>query len=148
MALPHRLKLDAGRDKLVLRRAFESSWPASVRARPKQGFGAPVRAWLQRPGFAELVEAYLESPSSRIFDLVDFAGTRDFVARRDYPCWILLALATWLEPPSADAPERTYSAPKPIGAKPRSSVAISSAMVKQSCTSASWISWGLTSAWP
>jgi asparagine synthase (glutamine-hydrolysing) len=101
IALPHRLKLRSGRDKILLREAFASSWPASVRSRPKQGFGAPVRSWLRRPRFDELVEAYLDDPSSRVFDLVDFAGSRRFVAQRSYACWILLVLATWLEPPAA-----------------------------------------------
>jgi asparagine synthase (glutamine-hydrolysing) len=101
IALPHRLKLHGSRDKVLLREAFASSWPPSVRKRPKQGFGAPVRAWLKRPRFDELVAAYLDDPSSRVFDLVDFAGSRRYVAQRGYPCWILLVLATWLETPAA-----------------------------------------------
>ena len=52
----------------------------------------------QRPGFGELVEAYLETPTSRVFDWIDYAGSRRFVAERGYACWILLVLASWLEP--------------------------------------------------
>lgn len=97
IGLPHRLKLDGRRDKILLREAFARTWPARVRNRPKQGFGAPVHAWLRRPRFDELVRDHLDDPRSPLFDLVDFAGSRPYVAGRGYACWILLVLATWLE---------------------------------------------------
>ena len=48
ISLPSKLKIDFERDKLILREVFEDRWPQSVRCRSKQGFGAPVHAWLKK----------------------------------------------------------------------------------------------------
>jgi len=55
IALPARLKVDTDVDKRILRRAFESSWPETIRSRHKQGFGAPMADWLASASVAELV---------------------------------------------------------------------------------------------
>ena len=41
-----RHKVDATREKLLLRRAFRDLWPDSVANRAKQGFGSPMAHWL------------------------------------------------------------------------------------------------------
>lgn len=97
LALPARLKLTSAEDKLILHRAFESSWPASVRQRDKQGFGAPVQEWLKRDGVCQLKQQYLNDPRQKLFELLPFEHTRAAVQRDDYRTWILLVLALWLE---------------------------------------------------
>ncbi|HET9221561.1 MAG TPA: asparagine synthase (glutamine-hydrolyzing) [Roseiflexaceae bacterium] len=97
VSLPYRLKITPREDKLILRRAFEASWPASVRARGKQGFGAPVQEWLTRPSVRALKQQYLDDPGQKLFGLLPFELTRAAAQRDDYRTWILLVLALWLD---------------------------------------------------
>jgi asparagine synthase (glutamine-hydrolysing) len=97
VALPYRLKITSIADKLILRRAFEASWPASVRARGKQGFGAPVQEWLKRAPVRALKQQYLDDPRQKLFTLLPFEQTRAAAQRDDYRTWILLVLALWLD---------------------------------------------------
>jgi asparagine synthase (glutamine-hydrolysing) len=97
ISLPIRLKIAPDRDKLILRRAFEAAWPEQVRARAKQGFGAPVREWLARPPVSALKAQYLDDPRQKLFELLPFEHTRDAARRGDYRTWILLVLALWLD---------------------------------------------------
>jgi asparagine synthase (glutamine-hydrolysing) len=97
IALPLRYKMDPGGDKLILRQAFGHLWPERVRARGKQGFGAPVSEWLARPQVRRLVETRLNDPQHPLFALLPFATTRVAVERRNTQTWILLTLALWLE---------------------------------------------------
>ena len=95
ISLPTTLKIDSPADKIVLRQAMNDRLPASVLARPKQGFGAPVDDWLQRS--PDLITTYLDDPNQRIFDVIPFAATRELTARGDYLTWILLVFAMWAE---------------------------------------------------
>jgi len=97
LTLPARLKITSREDKLILHRAFEANWPASVRRRSKQGFGAPVQQWLKREGLQALKHEYLDDPRQKLFDLLPFEQTRWAVQRDDYRTWILLVLALWLD---------------------------------------------------
>lgn len=49
LRLPPAMKTDAAETKRVLRRVLARHVPPSSFERPKQGFGAPVRAWLRGP---------------------------------------------------------------------------------------------------
>lgn len=104
ISLPVRMKVTADEDKWILRRAFEEAWPPSVRARGKQGFGAPVREWLGRESVRALKQAYLEPRTRRVFDLLPFETVRDLAARDDYKTWALLVLAVWLEEHPCELP--------------------------------------------
>jgi asparagine synthase (glutamine-hydrolysing) len=46
--LPDRLRMRWGRGKLLLRRAMKGLLPASILARGKMGFGAPLGAWFRK----------------------------------------------------------------------------------------------------
>src|SRR5207247_6236169 len=46
--LPARLRFKGDSLKYFLRQACDDLWPESVRARPKQGFGAPIWSWMKR----------------------------------------------------------------------------------------------------
>lgn len=98
ISLPATLKISGDTDKLVLRTAFANDWPAPVRNRKKQGFGAPVKEWLARPDMQELVGELLRNANSRIFEYCDFAGTTRFLDRSsEMQTWLLLNLAAWLQ---------------------------------------------------
>ncbi|HUO07625.1 MAG TPA: asparagine synthase (glutamine-hydrolyzing) [Phycisphaerae bacterium] len=97
ISLPARLKVDDAESKIILRRAFSDLWPASVKNRSKQGFGAPVAGWLQRPDVAALAAPRLHDPHHPLFQLIPFDACRIAVERRNFQAWALLVLALWLE---------------------------------------------------
>ncbi|MBI3543220.1 MAG: asparagine synthase C-terminal domain-containing protein, partial [Deltaproteobacteria bacterium] len=97
LKLPLGYKMDAKSDKKILRDAFSSDWPESVRGRGKQGFGAPVEKWLKGDGVRALKREYLENPSRRIYSHIPFEAACSFVERDNYQTWALLALSLWFE---------------------------------------------------
>jgi len=48
-SLPVRLRVRAGRQKYILKKAFEGTLPSSILDRPKQGFIVPEAPWLRDP---------------------------------------------------------------------------------------------------
>jgi asparagine synthase (glutamine-hydrolysing) len=81
--------------KRTLRAACEDLWPESVRGRGKQGFGAPVRHWLQQPAVVALWERVTRDDSPLLFLL---PGLRDVMNElRPQRKWTLLCLGLWLE---------------------------------------------------
>lgn len=97
IGLPVSLKIDEKGDKRLLHEAMANMWPTSLRTRGKQGFGAPVQAWIKRSDLKELKECYLNDRYQPLFRLLPFERTREFIARDDYLTWILLVLAVWLD---------------------------------------------------
>jgi asparagine synthase (glutamine-hydrolysing) len=97
ISLPSRLKINSHADKLILRQACEHLWPASVRRRGKQGFGAPVHEWLRRPELRPLKENYLNDQRRRLYSVLPFEATRPFIRRDDARTWVLLVLSLWME---------------------------------------------------
>jgi asparagine synthase (glutamine-hydrolysing) len=96
LALPSSLKVSPQADKILLRKAFERDWPASVRGRSKQGFGAPVGQWLAMPRVKELDHALLRTRSSPLFDFLEFDGAQAVLNGVPvYLHWSMLALAVW-----------------------------------------------------
>ncbi|HSQ49872.1 MAG TPA: asparagine synthase (glutamine-hydrolyzing) [Nitrospiraceae bacterium] len=94
---PVKFKINGRTDKLLLREALSHAWPASVRRRGKQGFGAPITEWLKRDDVTKLKKEYLDNPKTKVFSVLPFEHTRDFVDRDDYLTWILLVLAVWMD---------------------------------------------------
>jgi asparagine synthase (glutamine-hydrolysing) len=97
IALPSRLKINRESDKLILRKAYGHAWPGSIRARGKQGFGAPVSQWLKRESVRALKQSHLSDPGRKIFEVISFEHSRRIVQQDDYQTWILLVLAMWME---------------------------------------------------
>lgn len=100
ISLPYRLKIDSKEEKIIMRRAFEDSWPEPIRTRSKLGFGAPVHIWLKKPKMQELIDRYLNDPQKKIFSYVSFVESRKYINRKnyaDYKVWILLNLSIWME---------------------------------------------------
>lgn len=96
ISLPHRLKLDGRTDKILLREACRRDWPPALLDRGKQGFGAPVQAWLQRPPFRELLNTYLGDPNQPVHALLGNAFVQRVAQRENDGAWALLMLAVWL----------------------------------------------------
>lgn len=97
ISLPHTLKINSAEDKIILRRAFSEAWSPSVRNRSKQGFGAPVSAWMNRPDMKLLLADYLTDRTKKIFNLFDARTVEKVTSESSYRTWIFLVLSVWLE---------------------------------------------------
>lgn len=95
LSLPLHHNVDGEREKVLLRSAFEELWPEAVRRRPKQGFGAPLAAWLRAPDVRSLKQDLLADRRSPLFDLLEFEGVQRWVDTDDQRTWNLLAVALW-----------------------------------------------------
>lgn len=101
LSLPEEVKVGSGAPKAVLKAALAGIVPQAVLDRPKQGFGAPMGAWLRESFGLKAREWVLDSPlmdeagfrKSRIERL--FAEHRSGVKDRSVQLWILTNLALW-----------------------------------------------------
>jgi len=107
LSLPDTLKVDLDREKILLRQAYAPMWTPEVRARPKQGFGGPMAAWLRTPGMSELKRDFLEDRAQKIFSVLDFEGVQNFVGRNTQQTWSLLVLALWMGGHACSLPARS-----------------------------------------
>jgi asparagine synthase (glutamine-hydrolysing) len=99
--IPSGLKLHGRRRKYVFKRSQEGILPREIIWRPKAGFGAPIRAWLERD-LAPLVDDLLSEDALRSRGLVDPAAVKrlwdDNVAGRadnSLRIYALLCLELW-----------------------------------------------------
>ena len=97
LSLPYRLKVSTHEDKIILRQAFAAQWPAPIRSRSKQGFGAPLARWFQDSAIRELERCFLQDPGAPIYELISYRGTQQILRRNHLmQRWTLLVLAVWL----------------------------------------------------
>lgn len=95
LSLPHEMRFKGGRLKYLMRQAFAERWPPAIRARSKQGFGAPVDHWMRQPQVARMWHRVC-SPASALCALLP--GTpRVAPTLRPQRQWTLLCLGLWLE---------------------------------------------------
>ena len=81
--------------KCLLRASCEDLWPESVRSRGKQGFGAPVRDWLQQPAVGAMWDR-VTRPGGGLVSLLP--GLPAVIpSLRPQRKWNLLCLGLWLE---------------------------------------------------
>lgn len=97
LSLPSILKINSIEDKVILRKAFSAAWTPAVQKRAKQGFGAPVSAWMQRDDMKPLLSEYLANRSKKIFGLFDSRLIHKVAREKSYRTWIFLVLSIWLE---------------------------------------------------
>ena len=97
LSLPDSLKIDDRTEKLLLRRAYETSWTPEVRAKPKQGFGSPMSVWLQSAALRELKHDTLGDRRHRLFNVLDFEAVQPYIEQNNQQTWSLLVLALWME---------------------------------------------------
>ena len=101
--IPADLKLRGWQTKYILKRALRGQLPAAILARRKQGFGAPIGAWLRGPLRRALEERLAPDRVSRL-GLFDPAATSRLVVehvegRTDHRklLWALMMLDAWCE---------------------------------------------------
>lgn len=96
LSLPYRLKVSTREDKIILRQAFAAQWPAPIRSRSKQGFGAPLARWFPDSAIRELERCFLRDPGAPIYELISYRGTQQILQRNNLmQRWTLLVLAVW-----------------------------------------------------
>lgn len=81
--------------KRLLRRACGHLWPQRIGSRPKQGFGAPVRQWIEQPAVAHMLRRVM-SPTSALVSLLPGLPAAQGTLRPQRK-WSLLCLGLWLE---------------------------------------------------
>jgi asparagine synthase (glutamine-hydrolysing) len=101
-SLPNRLRMKWGKGKLLLRSAMKDILPASILARGKMGFGAPLGVWF-RGDLQPLVRERLLPRASPIYQYLRPEPVADLVARHmaeaadlSPQIWSLLTLESWL----------------------------------------------------
>ena len=95
LGLPASLRVDAARPKALLRSACEDLWPEVVRARGKQGFGAPIGRWIVRDDVRALETRVCRSSSALSALLPGVrAALPEMTAQQR---WTILCLGLWLE---------------------------------------------------
>jgi len=100
--LPAEYKIDGRRGKVLFKDAFGDLLPQDFFTRKKQGFGAPVFEWLQKPEVKKYVEEIF-SDSPRIAKYLSVETARSYVEQLyagdrsvKYKVWLLVVLETWL----------------------------------------------------
>jgi asparagine synthase (glutamine-hydrolysing) len=103
LRMPPERQLDAGRQKLLLRRLAARHLPAALLDRPKRGFAVPLGRWLRRE-LAPFLERALADETSLTWRLYDrAAAARRFaehrMSRADHhkALWRLLVFHAWAE---------------------------------------------------
>jgi asparagine synthase (glutamine-hydrolysing) len=99
--LPPAYKTDGRRGKIILEKAFGDLLPAGFFTRKKQGFGAPVKNWLMKPEFKNLVDEWFKDP--RVGEFLNVDIVKKYIEHfyggdtaLQYKMWSLLALEAWL----------------------------------------------------
>jgi asparagine synthase (glutamine-hydrolysing) len=94
LKLPARLRFKGNQLKALLRESSAELWPEALRNRPKQGFGAPIRSWLQRPDVREKL-ARVCAARHPLATLLP--GVTTLSPRHPQRSWTVLCLGLWLE---------------------------------------------------
>jgi asparagine synthase (glutamine-hydrolysing) len=101
-SLPNRLRMKWGTGKLLLRHAMKDLLPASILARGKMGFGAPLGVWF-RGDLAPLVRERLLPATSPIYEYLRPEPVAELVSAHmahaadlSPQIWSLLTLESWL----------------------------------------------------
>ena len=103
-SLPGKFKTDQlGRAwKVCLKQAMSGILPDAILARPKWGFGAPVRAWMQK-GLDQTVQTLFRESAAARWELIYLPGVQDYIETpppgedrlRSQRLWTLLILELW-----------------------------------------------------
>lgn len=101
--IPSPWKIRKGESKWIFKQTYRSRLPASVLARPKQGFEMPIDAWLRGP-LRDLFESAVLDGRARVAALVDQLAVRKLYqahlrgsGRHGAVLWLLLVLARWAD---------------------------------------------------
>ena len=99
--LPDNYKTTRSQGKIILQKAFGDLLPERVFTRKKQGFGAPVKYWLQETPLRTMFADMLKDPHVSV--LLNIEAVRDYFDRfyngehaLSYKLWMLFALELWM----------------------------------------------------
>lgn len=70
ISLPSKFKFDQEATKKLLRKSYQQHWPEVIKKRKKQGFGAPVKSWLELPGMNKMKERILNDSNHKMLSLI------------------------------------------------------------------------------
>lgn len=100
-SIPEKFKQRRGEGKWVLKKAMEPYLPKDVIYRPKSGFGAPLRKWMQNE-LRELLRDYLSPLSINRRGIFDSGKVQNLISRNDtgeidvsYTLLSLLCIEIW-----------------------------------------------------
>ena len=108
--LPTEFKMNKGENKIILKDILSEIMPKEFVYRRKQGFGAPIKEWLNTPNIKNLVKQEL-GDKAHIYEFLNknavekiisnFYGNEDSLPKTDkstyYKIWILLCLELWMK---------------------------------------------------
>ena len=95
--LPWQLRFkDKDKIKFLLRHASQHLWTENIQKRNKQGFGAPIDAWLAREDVKPIVSRVLNS-NSPLRNLLKGLTPEIYSKAPSAQKWTFLCLALWLE---------------------------------------------------
>jgi asparagine synthase (glutamine-hydrolysing) len=97
IGLPEDYKISHNEDKILLRESFKQLWPPEIINRRKQGFGAPLREWMQQKEMRQLKTDTLSGKNARVYNWLDQKSASSFIQKDNYQSWIILTLALWME---------------------------------------------------
>lgn len=97
ISLPWQFKINESKQKLILRKQYEASWPKMLIERPKQGFGAPIDNWIEQPRFKELIVELLYNPNKEIYRLLNYRRVTELSRKAPAYLWQFLVLSSWME---------------------------------------------------
>lgn len=97
IALPESFKINSKQDKILMRESFKHLWTTNILNRKKQGFGAPVKQWLQQPKMQQLKDAFLLNKNNTIYRYINYNAAANIAHANNYQTWILLNLALWMQ---------------------------------------------------
>lgn len=99
--LPDAYKTSHTQGKIILEKAFGDMLPSTVFSRKKQGFGAPVKEWLNAEPIRSKLQEMLKDPRCASYVNVDVMRfySEDFYRGNEalgYKLWMLFALELWM----------------------------------------------------
>ena len=98
-SMPDGMKLRAGQNKYLFKKAMRGIVPDEILERPKQGFGAPLQDWFNEPDVASFVQSALLSKQALARPWVNPVATERMaraMQQESYTrLWALLTLELW-----------------------------------------------------
>jgi asparagine synthase (glutamine-hydrolysing) len=95
LGLPWQLRFQDSNRKHLLKQACQHLWPQSIHNRTKQGFGAPIWQWIERPDVQLLLTKVCQSNQALIHLLPNLKTALPFFSPQQK--WTILCLGLWLE---------------------------------------------------
>jgi asparagine synthase (glutamine-hydrolysing) len=97
------MKMNLFKNKIILRRVFDPLWPEAVKNGKKQGFGAPIKAWLKLPKVRELTKMFFYDPENNLNKIFSRECLQKLFSEfykqnyeyRAYGIWSLLCFYQW-----------------------------------------------------